>query len=87
MRCKNHITDMNYYNLKRKKKLPNRKLDLFLSQLQQLCKKHKMMILKTNKDAFIIEPYDDKIFKKTLTKVQDDTTLEIEEDPENKQNE
>jgi len=75
------ITDMNYYNLKRKKKLPNRKLDLFLSQLQQLCKKHKIMMLKTNKDAFIIEPYNDKIFKKTLTKVQDDTTVEIEEEP------
>jgi len=73
---------MNYYNLKRKKKLPNRKLDLFLSQFQQLCKKHKMMMLKTNRDNFIVEVYNDKIFKKTWTKVHDDTTLEIEEEPE-----
>jgi hypothetical protein len=78
---------MNYFNLKRKKKLPNRKLDLFLSQLQQLCKKHKKMMVKTNKDNFIVELYDDKIFKKTLTKVQDDTTLEMEEEPETATNE
>jgi len=74
---------MNYYNFKRKKKLPNRQLDLFLSQLQQLCKKHKKMLVKLSKDSFVAEVYDEKIFRKVLTKVQDDTTVEIEEEPEN----
>ena len=73
---------MNYYNTKRRKKLPNKKLDIFLSQLQNLYKKHKMMLIDFKLNSSIVETYDPKRFKKVLTNLHDNTTPEIEEELE-----
>lgn len=77
---------MTYYNLKRRKKLPNRKLDKFLMQLQTLCKKHKMMMLKQDGRSYVVETFDPKVFTKIFPFIKDDTTEIITEEPETDDN-
>ncbi len=77
---------MKYYNLKENKKLPNKKLDSFLADLQNLCKKHKKMIINSDKKVPVVEIFEKKSFGKYIMSVYDDTTekkVEKEESDEN----
>lgn len=73
---------MQYFNVKRRKKLPNRNLDRFLAQLQMLCKRHRIMTLPEDMRGLMAEEYDESRFRKFISTVHDDTTPEIVEDEE-----
>lgn len=66
---------MKYYNIKKKQKLPNKKIDDFLTELHFLCKKHKLTILNPN-GGMAVRSYDKNNAKTMLQNVFDDTTVE-----------
>ena len=71
---------MQYFNVKRRKKLPNRNLDKFLAQLQMLCKRHRIMTIPEDARGLVAEEYDESKFRKFLNTIQDNTTPEIVEE-------
>lgn len=71
---------MKYFNTKKLKPLPNRKVDKFLLQLEQLFKNHKMMMIRKDKRGSIIEPYDVKQMRALYRFIQDSTDVTVEED-------
>ncbi len=72
---------MKYYNVKKKQKLPNKKIDEFLTQLHFLCKKHKLTILNP-KGSISVKPYNKNNAKQMLGNVNDETVIEKEDDEE-----
>lgn len=72
---------MKYYNIKKKQKLPNKKIDEFLTQLHFLCKKHKLTFLNP-KGSMVVRRYDKNNAKTMLRDVCDDTIPEKKDDEE-----
>lgn len=75
---------MKYYNLKKKQKLPNKKIDEFLTELHFLCKKHKLTFLNP-KGSMVVRPYDKNNAKNMLNDVCDDTVKEKDDDDNDEQ--
>jgi hypothetical protein len=72
---------MKYYNLKKKQKLPNKKIDEFLTQLHFLCKKYKLTFLNP-KGSMVVRQYDKNNAKTMLRDVCDDTIPEKKDEEE-----
>jgi hypothetical protein len=70
---------MKYYNVKKKQKLPNKKIDEFLTQLHFLCKKYKLTI-SNPKGSMSVKPYNKINAKHMLGNVNDETVVEKEKD-------
>lgn len=75
---------MKYYNIKKKQKLPNKKIDEFLTALHFLCKKHKLTFLNP-KGNMVVRQYDKNNAKAMLRDVCDDTIPEKKDEEENNQ--
>lgn len=76
---------MKYYNIKKKQKLPNKKIDEFLTQLHFLCKKHKLTFINP-KGSMVVRPYDKNNARNMLKDVCDDTIKEKNDDEEDSEN-
>jgi hypothetical protein len=73
---------MKYYNVKKKQKLPNKKIDEFLTQLHFLCKKYKLTI-SNPKGSMSVKNYNKQNAKQMLGNVNDEIVVEKEDEEEN----
>lgn len=73
---------MKYFHTLKRKLLPNKDIDTFLSQLNILCKKHNMMLISQTHIPLFITKYDKNAYSILSQKIQNNLKI-IDDDEEN----